>query len=113
MHKLSLQALAREQLSLAATATSGRSARTVYGGHEHVMRQTVIALTAGQSLSEHENPGDATILVLSGRVRLTSGTVDWEARQGDLLLVPSARHSLLAIEDATVLLSATPGSSAL
>jgi quercetin dioxygenase-like cupin family protein len=112
MQKLSLQALAREQLSLAASATSGRSARTVYGGHEHVLRQTVIALTAGHSLAEHDNPGDATILVLSGRVRLTAGTVEWEARQGDLLLVPSARHSLLAIQDATVLLSASSSNSA-
>ncbi len=106
MQKLSLQALAREQLISAATNSSGRSARTVYGGHEHVLRQTVIALTAGTALSEHDNPGDATILVLSGRVRLTAGTVSWEGRESDLLLVPSARHSLLALEDATVLLSA-------
>ncbi|SDO37312.1 hypothetical protein SAMN04515671_0734 [Nakamurella panacisegetis] len=106
MQKLSLQATAREQLSAAGASSNGRSARTVYGGHEHVLRQTVIALTAGNSLAEHDNPGDATILVLSGRVRLTAGTVDWEGREGDLLLIPRARHSLLAIEDATVLLSA-------
>ena len=105
MQKLSLQAAGREQLAAATTASSGRSARTVYGGHEHVLRQTVIALIAGNSLAEHDNPGDATILVLSGRVRLTAGTVDWEGREGDLLLVPAARHSLLAVEDATVLLS--------
>ncbi len=106
MQKLSLQALSRQQLTAAAAASSGRSARTVYGGHEHVLRQTVIALTAGSSLSEHDNPGDATILVLSGRVRLTAGSVNWEGREGDLLLIPSARHSLLAVDDATVLLSA-------
>jgi quercetin dioxygenase-like cupin family protein len=105
MQKLSLDALSREQLAAASAASSGRSARTVYGGQEHVLRQTVIALTAGSSLSEHDNPGDATILVLSGRVRLTAGTVDWEGREGDLLLVPSARHSLLAVEAATILLS--------
>ena len=29
---------------------------TVYGGHEHVLRQTLIALAAGQSLEEHANP---------------------------------------------------------
>ena len=106
MQKLSLQALAREQMTSAGTASSGRSARTVYGGHEHVLRQTVIALTAGSSLSEHDNPGDATILVLSGRVRLTAGDDSWEGREGDLLLIPSARHSMLAVDDATVLLSA-------
>lgn len=106
MHKLSLQATAREQMTSAATASSGRSARTVYGGHERVLRQTVIALTAGSALSEHDNQGDATILVLSGRVRLTAGSVSWDARESDLLLIPSARHSLLALEDSTVLLSA-------
>ncbi|MET3805417.1 quercetin dioxygenase-like cupin family protein [Nakamurella sp. UYEF19] len=106
MQKLSLQALAREQQTVAATASSGRSARTVFGGHEHVLRQTVIALTAGSSLSEHDNLGDATILVLSGRVRLTAGQVNWEGRQGDLLLIPSSRNSLLALEDAAILLSA-------
>ena len=108
MQKLSLQALAREQMASAATASSGRSARTVYGGHEHVLRQTVIALTAGSSLSEHDNPGDTTILVLSGRVRLVVGENSWEGRESDLLLIPSARHSLLAVDDATVLLSAAP-----
>jgi len=105
MQKLSLEALARQQLAGAKSASSGRSARTVFGGHEHVLRQTLIALTAGTALSEHDNPGDATILVLSGRVRLTAGAVDWEGREGDFLLVPSARHSLLAVEDAVILLS--------
>jgi hypothetical protein len=37
-HKLSLDALAREQLQVALGASSGRSARTVYGGHEHGLR---------------------------------------------------------------------------
>lgn len=51
--------------------SSGRSASTVYGGHEHQLRRTVIALTAGQTLAEDENPGEATMHVLAGRVRLT------------------------------------------
>ena len=49
-------ALARQQLILAQNAASGRSSHTVYRGHEHVLRQTVIALAAGQTLDEHENP---------------------------------------------------------
>jgi hypothetical protein len=36
MQKASLIALAREQLKTAREASSGRSARTVFGGHEHV-----------------------------------------------------------------------------
>ena len=105
MEKLSLDALAREQMKLAAAAPAGRSARTVYGGHEHVLRQTLMALTAGSSMSEHGNPGEATVHVLRGRVRLVADAVEWEGRDGDLLIVPQARHTLHALEDAAVLLT--------
>jgi quercetin dioxygenase-like cupin family protein len=56
-------------------------------------------------LDEHENPGEATLHVLRGRVRLASGDVAWEGTPGDLLIVPDARHSLNAIEDSAVLLT--------
>ncbi len=105
MEKLSLDAVVRHQLGQATKAPSGRSARTVYGGHEHVLRQTVIALCADRSLSEHENPGEATLHILHGRVRLTVGEVSWEGRQGDLLIVPDSPHALQALEDAAVLLT--------
>ena len=105
MEKLSLDALAREQMKLATAAPAGRSARTVYGGHEHVLRQTLMALTAGSTMSEHENPGEATVQVLHGRVRLVADGVEWEGRDGDLLIVPQARHELQALEDAAVLLT--------
>jgi quercetin dioxygenase-like cupin family protein len=75
MQKFSLDAIAREQAKRASAASSGRSAETVFGGHEHALRQTVIALTAGSALDEHENPGEATIQVLRGRVRLTAGQI--------------------------------------
>jgi quercetin dioxygenase-like cupin family protein len=105
MQKMSLEALAHRQLELAAAAPSGRNAHTVYGGHEQVLRQTLIALTAGTSLSEHENPGEATIHVLSGRVRLLAGGDSWDGRQGDLIVIPPGRHSLDAVENAVVLLT--------
>ncbi len=105
MKKISLTALAREQLEIARQASSGRSATTVYGGHEHVLRQTLIALAAGSRLDEHVNPGEATVHVLRGRVKLGSGDVAWEGAPGDLLIVPDARHSLDAIEDSAVLLT--------
>jgi quercetin dioxygenase-like cupin family protein len=105
MQKMSLQALAREQKERAAAASSGRSARTVWGGHEHVLRQTLIALTKDSSMSEHENPGEATVQVITGRVRLEADGHSWEGRQGDMLFMPPARHSLIAVEDAVVLLA--------
>lgn len=105
MLKSSLTALARQQLAIATSASSGRSASTVFGGHENVMRQTLIALAAGQKLSEHENPGEATVHVLQGRVRLGSEGEAWEGSPGDLLIVPDRRHELEALEDAVVLLT--------
>lgn len=105
MNKLSMTAAAREQGRRAAAATWGRAAETVYGGHEHHLRQTVIALSAGVVLDEHENPGEATVQVLPGRVRLDAGNVSWDGMSGDLIVVPQARHSLTAVEDAAVLLT--------
>lgn len=104
MQRISLDALATQQLELA--AIHGRpAADTVVGGHERVLRQTVIGMLAGFELGEHENPGEATLHVLRGRVRLSSGEASWEGRAGDLFKIPDARHSVDALEDSAVLLT--------
>jgi quercetin dioxygenase-like cupin family protein len=105
MQRISLEALARQQLTGAATAGGGHTADTVYGGHEKVLRQTVIGMVAGARLNEHENPGEATIQVLRGRVRLSTSAASWDGRTGDLIVVPDARHSLEALEDSAILLT--------
>jgi quercetin dioxygenase-like cupin family protein len=111
MQKHSLVALARQQLETARRSDSSRAATTVVGGHERALRQTAIALLSGATLAEHENPGEATLYVISGRVRLHAGSDEWEARTGDLLEIPPARHGLLALEDSVVLLTAVLCSS--
>jgi quercetin dioxygenase-like cupin family protein len=111
MQKISLDALVREHLKRAHSAASGRSTETVYGGHEHTLRQALITLVKGRSLAEHENPGESTITVLRGRVRLTAGPDAWEAREGDLLIVPDTRHNLEALEDSAVLLTVAKAST--
>ena len=111
MRKLSLDALARELLSRAAesdasgAAGGSRAAQTVVGGHEKALRQTVIALAKDAALAEHASPGEATLYVLRGRVTLTAGTEFWEGRDGDLLVIPDAPHSLTAMVDSAVLLT--------
>jgi quercetin dioxygenase-like cupin family protein len=105
MDKVSLTALARQQLAAAHNAHSGRSAHTVYGGHQHTLRQTLIALTAGTRLDDHESPGEATLQVLHGRVRLTSSDTSWDGRPGDHLIIPATRHGLHAVDDSVVLLT--------
>ncbi len=105
MQKMSLTAVTRTELTAALQNSSGRSAKTVYGGHERVLRQTVITMRAGQILAEHENPGEATVQVLQGRVALEADGQSWTGMTGDLIIVPDAPHSLKALEDAAVLLT--------
>ena len=105
MQKLSLDARVREHLERATTSSTGRSAETVYGGHEHVLRQTLITLAAGAALHEHESPGEATLQVLRGEVRLIAGEDAWTGGVGDLVAIPPQRHGLEAITDAAVILT--------
>lgn len=105
MRKISLEALARQQLKAARAAGGQRAADTVFGGHDKVLRQTVVGMLAGTWLGERENHDEATIYLLAGRVRLWAGQVSWEARIGNLLIVPDARHSLEALEDSALLIT--------
>lgn len=105
MDKMSLTAQARNELEAARRASSGRSAKTVHGGHEKVLRQTVIALCAGRSTDPYENPGEATVHVLLGRIRLQTDAAAWDGSPGDLIVVPARRTSMHAVEDAVVLLT--------
>ena len=105
MESTSLSSLSASELEAARGASSGRSALTIHGGHDRSLRETVIALVSGRELSEHESPGEATLQVLTGRVRLTSGEQRWDGGTGDHVIIPGARHTLLALEDAVVLLT--------
>lgn len=95
----------RGQLQIARDASSGRSAHTIYGGHEHILRQTMVALRGGSELHEHENPGEATVQVLHGRVTLIALEDCWNGSPGDLMFVPDTRHTLKAVEDSVVVLT--------
>jgi quercetin dioxygenase-like cupin family protein len=107
MEGLSLGALVDEHLAIAREHESGRSAVTIHGGREHHLRQTLIALLDGRALGEHDSPGEATLQVLRGRVRVQAGDESWEGAAGDYLLIPASRHDLTALEDAGVLLTVT------
>jgi quercetin dioxygenase-like cupin family protein len=105
MQKLSLDALARELLERAVGAAGGRAAQTVIGGHEKMLRQTLIAMVKDAALTEHANPGEASVPVLRGRVLLAADGQSWEGRDGDLLIIPDSPHSLQALQDSVVLLT--------
>ena len=74
------------------------------------MRQSVIALTAGAELEEHNAPPAATIQVLRGSVRITAhGDGDVEVREGELSSVTHERHGVVALDDAVFLLTTVTG----
>lgn len=105
MESISLSQLADRQLEAARSARAGRSAHTVHGGHDHLLRQTLMALVGGTDMAEHNSPGQATLQVLRGRVRVSTAGETWSGGPGDLLVIPRERHGLHADEDAVVLLT--------
>lgn len=105
MTTVNLNTLADELLAHAAQARSGRASETVRG-HGDRLRETVIALLAGQALHDHESPGEATLQVLRGEVRLTVPDGGSQALiTGDRTDIPPVRHGLSADTDAVVLLT--------
>ena len=100
-----LAALADALMEKARAATNGRAADTIEGGSGHSLRQTVLALTVGSELGEHESPGEATLQVLTGRVRLLVGDEQLDAATGDYVELPRSRHALAADEDSVLLLT--------
>jgi quercetin dioxygenase-like cupin family protein len=105
MESISLTNLATDKLTEAKRSHSGRAAHTIHGGHDHELRQTVLALLAGHDLSEHDSPGEATLQVLHGHVRLTAGDDAWDGKTGDYVAIPAQRHALHAVEDSVIILT--------
>jgi quercetin dioxygenase-like cupin family protein len=104
-----LTRLGEDQLAAAKEAGSGRASVTVFGGQEHDLRQTLIALVEGRALGEHDAPGEASLQVLRGRVRLRTGEDSWTGGEGDYLVIPRNREELFAETDAVVLLTVATG----
>lgn len=106
---INLPRAAAELLDVARTSRAGRAGRTLIPGAGAPLKQTLLALLAGQSLADHDSPGAATLQVLVGAVRLTGGGESLELQPGDHAPVPPARHGLDALDDAVVLISVGQG----
>ncbi len=105
MEAISLAELTKTELDKAKSSASGRAAATIYGGHEHNLRQTLVALTQGNRLAEHESSGEATLFVLQGRVRFSAGADSVILGLGDYLIIPDHIHAVDAEEDSVILLT--------
>jgi uncharacterized protein (DUF2249 family)/quercetin dioxygenase-like cupin family protein len=105
---LDLHAAAEEVLAEASQLRSGRSARTLTPGPGAPLKQTLLALTAGQRLQDHLAPGPTTLLGLRGTALLTHDDAAVTLTDGVWTSCPSGPHSLEAVTDAVVLITVTP-----
>jgi|GEM_PF-3709614 len=72
-------------------------------------RVAVMGLKEGVEIPEHQTPGDAALVVWSGKVLLFTedGTAPEELGRGAIVHLPlGTRHSLRAVRDAVLLVSA-------
>jgi quercetin dioxygenase-like cupin family protein len=100
-----IPSLAEELLAAARGGGNGRAARTLTSGAGLPLKQTLIALDEGVSLTEHSCAGAATLQVLRGRVCLSVGEEHLELDTGAHVSIPSARHSLHCLDEAVLLLT--------
>jgi quercetin dioxygenase-like cupin family protein len=105
---LDLHAAAEELLAEASQLRSGRSARTLTPGSGAQLKQTLLALTAGQRLQDHLAPGPTTLLGIRGTAVLTHDQAAVTLTDGVWTACPVGPHSLEAVSDTVVLITVTP-----
>ncbi len=111
MSKHSVSEVAAGQLAAAKGDPEGRSSEVLVGDGDGSLQQTVVAMVEGNSMEVSDGTDDATLLVLSGSVRVRTADGPEDAVKGDLVEVPKEPHTITANKDATALLTvATPES---
>ena len=102
---IDLAALSVELLAHAADSPNGRATQLVHSAPEAGLSQVLLALREGSELADHANPGETTLQVLSGRLRLSAGDDAWNLGAGELLVIPRRRHAVVAEQDSVGLLT--------
>jgi quercetin dioxygenase-like cupin family protein len=102
-----LNDLSVKHLALARDDAHGRSADILV--HDGPLRQTLMAMIAGTELGEHNSPPAASMLVLSGMVKVVADEGEVVLRVGELRELTHHRHSVIAIEDSVFLLTTVTG----
>ena len=66
---------------------------------------TLFSFDAGQGLSEHTSPYDATVLIVDGEATLIIGGREVAAKTGDMVIMPAGvPHALRAVQRFKMLL---------
>lgn len=93
-------------LEAALAADNGRQAKLL--AKDGPLRQTVIAMRAGEILAEHNSPPAASVFLLRGKMRI-SGQAEALIEEGQLEVLTHYRHSVEALEDSVFLLTTVTG----
>lgn len=98
-----LKAMARQLMDEDAFAESGRNALTLVRGDEMTVVLTVIR--AGTALHEHRAPGPATVILLSGNIRMLGGDEKMPLEPGSAVsFTADVLHAVEAVEDSAFLI---------
>lgn len=93
-------------LAVARDSTHGRHAELL--AHDGPLRQSLLALSAGSRLEEHNAPPAASLYLLQGAVSVV-GETTVEVSAGELHVLTRSRHSVTAHEDSVFLLTTVTG----
>lgn len=100
-----LEAAIEQLLATASEQRAGRAAKSLTPGTGSRLKQTLIALRAGQAMDDHVAPGQATLQVLRGSMTLSWGQEERRLSQGAWTPIPSELHRLTADSDSAALLT--------
>lgn len=103
-----LRSAAADLLAEARGLAAGRSARTLTPGAGAAMKQSLLALTAGERLQDHVAPGPTTLLGITGTIVLHGRGEGVTLTDGVWATCPSGVHSLEAISDAVAMITVVP-----
>ncbi len=90
-------------LEKARTSGRGRAVRSVV--RQPGQNMILLGLPAGGGLPEHDAPGPASLLCLSGEVTLSTADASWVLPAGTAHAIPPARHDVLAAVDSVCVLT--------
>ncbi|MGO0575942.1 hypothetical protein [Ornithinimicrobium panacihumi] len=98
-----LTELGAELLERARAGGTGRAVRAVV--RQPGQSLILLALPAGGGLPDHDAPGPASLLCLSGEVVLAAGGREWPLTAGRAVLIPQERHEVRAAVDSLCVLT--------
>ena len=90
-------------LEQARSSGRGRAVRAVV--RQPGQNVILLGLPAGGGLPEHDAPGPASLLCLSGEVVLSTASSSWTLPAGTAHAIPPARHDVRAEEDSVCVLA--------